>query len=189
MKHPALFRTVAAVVVLAAPLAVGCGDDDDDGGTTPTVPVSTVSGGATTTPTTGTGGETSAADAAYVKSVCQAFNGAVSSATAAIADDPDAATDPAKFTDKLRPVIQTYVDDLGKAKPPADFAAGHKALVDHANDILTRLKNGQVKSLAEISDLASDTKVPKGTLDRIQAAAKAEPDCAAVGGEFFGQPG
>jgi len=167
-----------AVLALGAALGMACGDDDD---ATPTATsTSTTSGG-------GGGSETNA-DKAYVMSVCTAFNTAVSTATAAVSGDPALATDPKKISESLTPVIENYVKDLEKAKPPADYAAGHTSLVDSANGILTKLKNNQVQSLAEIADLASKTAVPKATLDRINAAAKAAPECASIDPAFFGQP-
>ncbi len=196
----ALRRSWLAVAMLALlPFAfalAACGDDDDSGGATPkagssatTAPEKTSPAAAAATPAGG-GAAPTAADLAYVKDVCKANSAAVNSATSALTSDPAILTDSAKLNKALSPVIQTHLDALEKAKPPADYEAGHAAFVKQDKDLLAKLKANQVTNVLDLANLGNkDVTVPKATLDRLKAAAKATPDCAAVDADFFGKAG
>lgn len=138
-----------APLALGASLLASCGDDDGGGG-----------GGGS--------------DEDYVAAICSAGKEFSDDLFAALADiDPDASEE-----DAIEAFIEPFEDfanAIEDANPPSDLAEWHDETVDTLNDLVERIKDGDLDALESEDDPFGEP--PAGAAERLQAIADENQDC------------
>jgi hypothetical protein len=158
--------SLLACLVLGA-MAMGlaaCGGDDDSGS----------SGGDDDddSSSSSSGGSGSDVDKRYVAAVCKAQLKLQDSLLNAEEDNADASEEEA--VEILIPFMQTYVNDLKKAKPPSDAKEFHDDVVKAFSDGIAKLK--KEKSIDVLQDIDPGSP-PRRVAERLDKVAEDNEDC------------
>lgn len=177
-RRVGLVLPAAAAILFAGALAA-CGDDDAATQATP---------GTTSSAATTQGGSPPAAvsDKAYVKDVCSAFNTYFEQAIDAATKDPTLINDPQKLAKAVAPAIKKFADDMAKMRAPDGVQSYHDRVVKQLQQVVDQANSGQIKSLADLADVAGNVQPDPALQDRLSAAAKDVSECQSeIGGGLF----
>ncbi|MCC6381502.1 MAG: hypothetical protein IT304_03290 [Dehalococcoidia bacterium] len=173
------FLLAALPAILVAGALAACGDDG----------AATASTTATSTTASGSnqdGPPAPVSDKAYVKSVCSSFNTYFEQAIDAATKDPTLINDPQKLAKAVAPAIKKFADDMAKLRVPDGVQSYHGQVVKQLRQVVDQANSGQIKSLADLADVAGSVRPDQALGERLAAAAKDVPECQSeIGGGLF----
>lgn len=137
-----------APFALGAPLIAACGGGDGGGGT--------------------------GNDEDYVAAICKAGKEFQDELFAAFSEvDPDASEEEA--LEAFVEPFENFANAIEDANPPSDLEDWHEDTVNAINDIVERIKDGDLDALESEDDPIGDP--PAGAAERLQAIADENEDC------------
>lgn len=187
---PWLRWLIAAMALFALVLFAACGDDDDDDG-------GDSNGDATATPAddtdqpddddddddSGSGGGSDEEE--YVADICSAMDDFGNELTAILTNPENTEKSEEEALELFEEPFENLANALRDADPPGDVDEFHQALVDNMDDVLEKIRDGDIAALEEIGSVELPT--PSADVQsKYEAIAEDNPDCAAA--DIFGQP-
>jgi hypothetical protein len=146
------YLAITSLSIIALAFAA-CGGDDDGG-------------------SSGTSGATGS-DEKFVADICKAgktFSDEITKLSSSI-------TDPSKAADAFAKPFETFAKAFAKAAPPKDLKSWHDDASKSLNDIVKKLKGGDLEEAFSAFDGDPFPDPPKSASDRLTKVAEKNKDC------------
>lgn len=175
-----------ALMGMAACLPVfslACGDGSDDPDASPTSPAAQASPTAanTSAPASPTAGFTPVAfepeDQEYAARLCTAFDSYAEDISTMLAANPAVTTDINLLLAEIEPILESLEASVSSAGPPDALRPYHEAALENVNSLLTAVRDGRIRELADFTNQLGVARPPEEVEDRVRSASIGVPEC------------